>query len=1102
MAGEPLLDATTHVVAHLLRDTESALRDVLESVIGRSARLSKGKVSGDENHKTEIQTVLKALEIPETDLVAQAWLRLVGKKNEYGLHARAHRDNLARPRSIGREFRQFWDEMQAILDVVLEKFESRYLAVHLVLDELLARDQPTQSDVDVLRKHVPNNLVVFGYFFDRAGPAWLDPLKAKGFFRHSPEAERDEEEGTVGFRSWPESRYLARMASVAPQTVLDIILQIPDTENVRVHEDLTDAALAMPTKLAAELVPKAKIWVESPYPVLLCVKLGALMANLALGGQLDEALALAHSLLAVLPGRSITTEKSGEERSYLFTPEPQGRFDLWHYKQIMKKDMPDLVAACGDRALSLLCDLLDSAITLSQSPQEAERYEDYSHVWYRAIEHQREHPRGVRELLVWAVRNAAEQIVRTNPAQLQSVVENLERRPWQVFQRIVLHLLRMFPDKAPTLVSERLTQPRRDDSLDLWHEYSLLMRERFCHLEKEDQEKILGWIEEGPDIEQFKKSQEEWTGTPPTEYEAERYGTGWRLRRLALIRDCLPREWRQRYEAWVAEFGEPERPEFVVDEISTWVGPTSPKSEEDLHSLRVEQIVAFLKTWEPSQDPMQPSPEGLGRVLAGVVASNPEQFAEAAGQFQELDPTYVRALLSGLRDAAKGQRPLPWRPVLKLCQWVVDQPREIPDRNSEYADLDPGWGWTRKTIADLLSCGFAAGPAEIPFDLRTTAWEILEPLTEDPDPTPEYEARYGGSNMDPAMMTINTTRGEAMHAVVRYALWIRRHIEKLPDGKERVACGFGEMQEVREVFQVHLNPERDPSLTIRSVYGRWFPWLFLLDPGWVKSYLPKIFPEEESLQDLRDVAWDAYIIFCEPYDNVFETLSEEYRRAVECIGTVRGERRQLADPDERLAEHLMTFYWRGKLSLNEPEGLLVRFYVKAPDLLRGHALDFVGQSLHNTEGIVDSEVLDRLQTLWGERINAARNAAQPALYAEELAAFGRWFVCEKFDDAWAINQLKEALELTGGIELDHSVVERLTALVGTMPLLAVECLGLIVEGDKKGWGIQFWRDHARTIICSALQSTDVFAQKAATALVHRLGARGYLDFRDLIAPLG
>ena len=46
----------------------------------------------------------------------------------------------------------------------------------------------------------------------------------------------------------------------------------------------------------------------------------------------------------------------------------------------------------------------------------------------------------------------------------------------------------------------------------------------------------------------------------------------------------------------------------------------------------------------------------------------------------------------------------------------------------------------------MLSAGF---DANIPIHLRTGAWALLVRLTQDIEPTPQYEERYGGSNMDP-----------------------------------------------------------------------------------------------------------------------------------------------------------------------------------------------------------------------------------------------------------------------------------------------------------------------------------------------------------------
>lgn len=98
--------------------------------------------------------------------------------------------------------------------------------------------------------------------------------------------------------------------------------------------------------------------------------------------------------------------------------------------------------------------------------------------------------------------------------------------------------------------------------------------------------------------------------------------------------------------------------------------------------------------------------------------------------------------------------------------------------------------------------------------------------------------------------------------------------------------------------------------------------------------------------------------------------------------------------------------------------------------------------------------------------------AEPSSHSEEVAAFGWWFASGKFDDGWAIAQLKEALRLSGKTEPYELVLERLARLSTRMPVDVVECLRLIVEGDKEGWNIRTWREPKRTILETVLKSRD------------------------------
>src|SRR5262249_39406079 len=121
-------------------------------------------------------------------------------------------------------------------------------------------------------------------------------------------------------------------------------------------------------------------------------------------------------------------------------------------------------------------------------------------------------------------------------------------------------------------------------------------------------------------------------------------------------------------------------------------------------------------------------------------------------------------------------------------------------------------------------------------------------------------------------------------------------------------------------------------------------------------------------------------------------------------------------------------------------------------------------------------------------------------YAAELSAFGWWFVSAKFDEAWSLDQLITVLKISPRMEMVEYplLYERLTALVPAMPRKTVECLRLIAEGDVEGWHIYTWREHPRAILEAARQSADTKAQDEAVELIHRLGARGYFEFRDLL----
>ncbi len=1087
------LATTAHLVAHLLREIESALRDVLETVADMSSVQQASKQG--QGHKAEIIAILRALDIAETDPMAQAWLRLAEK--DYGLASRAHRDRLDPPRQMDAEFQVVWSEMEAILDAVLDRFEARYGKVVEVLDDLLKRKTPSPADIDKLTQNIPNNLVARGHLFDHLQSAeWLGPLRKAGFFRRPAQPEVNPENGSAQLPGWPESRYLARVAKEHPVEVLEIILEAEPTQNARVHADFLDGAKEMPADFAVRLVAAVTGWLESDYGAFLLIdRIQGLIIQLAEGGQGEGALNLARALLALSAGR--------HDPASLFPSEPVPRFERWFYKDVLDKISPVLTRTSGSRWLEAMSELLADAVRFTLPEGEREGPEDRSEWWRQAIEdHGQNEPQDpVTDRLVVAVRDAALELVGRDASTISNVVAMLEARPFKIFRRIALHVLRSFPDAGWALIVERLTNGAYFDDSAFHHEYFHLARECFAKLDPTSQAVILGWIDEGPDVGQVNARLQERLGREPTAEELNDWLDSWRFHKLTPLHDALTGAWRERYDQLAKRFPAEDHPDFLIySSGAVYTGFPSPKNVEELRGMPLPDLVTFLKTWEPGGGPLEASPEGLAQKLTALAKSDPEGFGADAPQFKGLDPTYVRAVLDGLQQTVREGKAIPWQPVLDLCAWVVTQPRDHVEREKSVREADPDWGWARRTAARLLDDGLASGPAEIPIRLRSQVWDVLRPLTEDPEPTPEYVAKYGGSNMDPSTLSINTVRGEAMHAAMRYGLWVRKALEKVPEGAERLKRGFDDIPELKAVLEGHLDVAIDPSPAIRAVYGQWFPFLALLDEQWARQNVSKIFPMDDASRPLWNAAWGTYVTYSQPYDNTFPLLAEQYRYAVDLLGSGSKERVALREnPESHVAEHLMQLYWRGKILLDGADNLLGRFYLKASVELRAYALEHVGRALSNTNGAVDVAILDRMKRLWEWRLAVARDSGNVAPFGPELAAFGWWFRSGKFDDAWAIEQLKNSLEVTHQTYREtYVVMERLAEIAPRMSLKAIECAALIIAGDAEGWVARLHREELRRILQTGLASDEPGARQAAADLVNRLVAHGELDFRDLL----
>ena len=343
------------------------------------------------------------------------------------------------------------------------------------------------------------------------------------------------------------------------------------------------------------------------------------MVHLAKGDEVEKALGLAKSLLALMPEPSLNNQDAGATQRY-YRAEPKTRISHWQYKQILEKYVPELVSVAGEKVLNkLLCSLLSDTVEFSRPSGTREEQQDNSYFWedksiyWQPVieEHPRNSPYGVRHFLVIAVRDAADTILHSDPSKLRSIVDLLEKYHWRVFYRIALYLIRKFADADSNLLIERLVDQKRFSDRTVWedYEYVHLAKDYFGDLPKEEQDKILSWI---------KNPEHDWTLLKNPEEKAKRLRY-WQLHKLTPFKDSLPTQWQQRYQQLVQEFGTVELSQIVFGGIGEVriLGTQSPKTESELDSMSIDDLISFLKAWKPnSNNPFdEPSYAGLESVV-------------------------------------------------------------------------------------------------------------------------------------------------------------------------------------------------------------------------------------------------------------------------------------------------------------------------------------------------------------------------------------------------------------------------------------------------------------------------------------------------------
>ncbi|MEI6808093.1 MAG: hypothetical protein WCN95_05175 [bacterium] len=978
------------------------------------------------------------------------------------------------------------------------------------IDALLSHASSSQLRSRLLEL-IDSSAVAFNYAFSQVARSdWLVSLSEKGVFTESLRSQTAARAGADNSWLWTPSEYLKRMAKLddheVSRQVLDIMIEVGDTKNCFVHRDFAEAALCMPAELAGTWARHEVEWLRDGNSMagLLEDALGQLMSKLAREGQTALSLVLGEELLAVLPDPAADekTHIQDEVQRLLHSSlEPTIRCDRYSYEEILRKNLPDLVHAAHFETLVLLCRLLEKAVQYALPEGERAKPHDLTYISRTAVEdHAQNRDYKIDCPLITAVRNTAETICKEQPDRIKDVVAKIEGFEWDIFKRISLHLLRVSEGAPMELIKERLLDETAFNSVRLHHEYFHLIKKCFGKLSPNDRNTILGRIEAAKAEKALLAEHE----PELSEVRCAQRVRCWQHRELVPIQEYLSGEWKDRFKALENEFKDTGLSADFHAYITTgWGDAKSPKEPAELAKLSFDDLLSYLKTWKPTGGWDAPTRNSLGSAIKSVVVQQPEVFANGIQRLtqEHLDPTYLRSIVSGLYESVAKSKTLLYKPLLSFCKWIVAQEttiavRTVPEGLKKEVAIDADWSTTRLEIAHVFEKVFDDEP-RLPFELRAEIWPIIEALTKDPKPDLEYEQRYGGKNMDAMTMSLNTVRGAAMHATMRYAMWVCRNLVADLKTKKGREPNWSDLPEVKAVLEKHLdirNSIYGVCETDRAIYGQWLPQLAHVSNDWVKSNLPLIFPRDQGHRRLRDAAWTTYLAYSRLYDSVFELLHDIYKEEVQDLALISADIDKCSSLQERLIDHCIVMYSRGMISLADGD-LVDVLFSSVSEEPRRLALDLAGRSTTG-EDSMSRDIAQRLRELWDWRLRKV--GGYDKMPQKELSAFGSWFAGGKLGEDWAFPHLENVVSRSDLANSSPFVFQYMAKVFKAYPINSLRCLELFIPQNKDPWFFRRSEGGVWPILEQAMKHADGQIRDKAETIIHHLGSLGNLEYRDLL----
>jgi hypothetical protein len=513
------------------------------------------------------------------------------------------------------------------------------------------------------------------------------------------------------------------------------------------------------------------------------------------------------------------------------------------------------------------------------------------------------------------------------------------------------------------------------------------------------------------------------------------------------------------------------------ERITSWTGPNSPLSQDDMSIMSSTELVAHLESWRDTGDGWGPEPshEGQGRQLAELLTTNPKAVAGVDDLVGRLRPTYLRAILRGWQGALKADAELDWSQVERVIRGVLlhDDESTFPVEGGQFDD-DIDFRWAKHAAVDLLEeLAKKRSGNVIPGEALATFADMLITAADDEVAWTEYASSEAEDDTDPLTVSLNW----------QWPVRVRGLVYLVSHGEDSGWFGAA-----RSALERELTRE-DTRGASRAVLGEGLGRLLSADEEWVKQVAPSWFGDELRSSAGQQIAMTTAMAVHYYHRVLYDLLSPAMLGAINSETPIVVGWRSLSDPLQRIGEWVVEAFIRGDRTLEDP--VAGAFFSRVPAKVRGAAIGHAAWSFMHAES-VDDAIRDRLSTLWDSRFERARSNPDDR---EELSGF-YWFVKSgKFDAGWWLPRLKEAVELVPSLSGERYLIgKEIASSADIDPRGAFDVLRLLLEGrDEAGMATyDLTRNAVPMVLARARTSGDEQLTREATAYMHELGEKGNL----------